>query len=257
MFDKKLCIENIYNLAKEKGLKIGALEEKVGVSVGYLARLSSDSKSSPSVDTLLSFAKELDVSLNDLMYGALSKLTKAEKMMFDFIKKMHQLTEDSILEWEALKFGEEYVKGMSDYPEFNGYTVKDENTTYDYNSKFKDDAEIDREFQIYYKTILKKNKMKIYMIPAWYNPGHEIELYTVKDGELSPICSTRFLANEIRTKLKELYDSVAVNSTFSLETNVKVGIENFINDNETEYEENTKLIWRDEVTDNDADLPFQ
>ena len=53
MFDKKRCIENIYTIAKEKNIKIGDLEEKAGVSKGYLSRINKeDSSSVPGVDLI-------------------------------------------------------------------------------------------------------------------------------------------------------------------------------------------------------------
>ena len=40
MYDKARCLNNIYALAKERGIKIGDLEESAGVSKGYLSRVA-------------------------------------------------------------------------------------------------------------------------------------------------------------------------------------------------------------------------
>ena len=40
MYDKARCLNNIYALAKERGIKIGDLEESAGVSRGYLSRVA-------------------------------------------------------------------------------------------------------------------------------------------------------------------------------------------------------------------------
>lgn len=51
MFDKRLFISNIYQLAKERSVKIGDLEKKAGVSVGYLSRINKeDSNTVPTID---------------------------------------------------------------------------------------------------------------------------------------------------------------------------------------------------------------
>ena len=64
-FDKSKCLGNIYHLVKERGLKIGDLEDQAGVSIGYLSRLNKDdNKSTPGIEFLLAVAQVLNVSLD-------------------------------------------------------------------------------------------------------------------------------------------------------------------------------------------------
>ena len=41
-YDKQLFVENVYELAKLRGMKIKDLETGCGVSVGYISRLFAD-----------------------------------------------------------------------------------------------------------------------------------------------------------------------------------------------------------------------
>ena len=42
VYDKKVCLKNLGILIDQKKIKIGQLEQAVGVSAGYLSRLSKD-----------------------------------------------------------------------------------------------------------------------------------------------------------------------------------------------------------------------
>ena len=67
-YDKKLFIDNVYFLAKEKDLKIGEIEAACGVSSGYLSRLRQGEKNvAPGADFLLSISAQLSASVDALL----------------------------------------------------------------------------------------------------------------------------------------------------------------------------------------------
>ena len=94
-FDKNRCLENIYSLAKEKGVKIGELESGSGVSVGYLSRLGKeDNTSVPSVETMDKMAEILDVTVDYLLRAEEEGLPMRERTAFRFADKLIKDTLD-------------------------------------------------------------------------------------------------------------------------------------------------------------------
>ena len=60
-FEKGKLMANINDLIKERGRKIGELEDAVGVSRGYLSRMSkAENESMPGVDLIYRLADELE-----------------------------------------------------------------------------------------------------------------------------------------------------------------------------------------------------
>lgn len=100
-FDKKRCLDNIYFLAKQKGKKIGELEELAGVSTGYLSRANKeDSTSKLTIDLIVAIAQALAVSVDKLVSYDLSGLSPNERRIIDFIEKLKRDTEDGAVDWE-------------------------------------------------------------------------------------------------------------------------------------------------------------
>ena len=86
MFEKAVCIDNIYALAKDKGLKIGDMEEKAGASKGYLSRLNKEGNTAvPPIDFLNSIADQLGVSLDFLVNYKKDQLTEGEDFLLKFL----------------------------------------------------------------------------------------------------------------------------------------------------------------------------
>lgn len=100
-FDKSKCLGNIYYLVKERGLKIGDVEEQAGVSIGYLSRLNKeDNKSTPGIDFLMSVAQILNVSLEGLLTCDYSSLTPDERKIIDFITKLIDDSQSYSISWK-------------------------------------------------------------------------------------------------------------------------------------------------------------
>jgi len=100
-FDKKRCLDNIYFLAKQKGKKIGELEELAGVSTGYLSRANKeDNTSKLTIDLIAIIAQVLEVSIDKLVYYDLASISANERKVIDFIEKLGQDTEQGSIDWE-------------------------------------------------------------------------------------------------------------------------------------------------------------
>ena len=94
--DRDLCINNLYILAKKKGLRICDLETSCGVSVGYLARLRKDKNNSlPGADFLVRAASLLETSVDSLLFFDYHLATDTEIYLHLFVSR---LTLDSLSE---------------------------------------------------------------------------------------------------------------------------------------------------------------
>lgn len=100
-FDKKICLANIYYLAKEKNIKIGDLETAAGVSVGYLSRINKeDNETNPSIDFISKVAESLNTGIDTLINVDLSGLTPTERYLISFMEKLKRDTSADKLDWE-------------------------------------------------------------------------------------------------------------------------------------------------------------
>ena len=94
MFDKRVCMDNIYAIAKDKSIKIGDLEKKAGLSTGYLSKLSKEGNTAiPGIETLSTIADALSVSMDYLVSVNYRELNKDEKYVSSFIEKLIKGTE--------------------------------------------------------------------------------------------------------------------------------------------------------------------
>lgn len=100
-FDKKICLANIYYLAKEKNIKIGDLEAAAGVSVGYLSRINKDdNETNPGIDFISRVAELLNTGIDTLVNVDLSGLTPTERYLISFMEKLKRDTSADKLDWE-------------------------------------------------------------------------------------------------------------------------------------------------------------
>ena len=98
---KELFLRNIYTLAKEKGVRIGDLETRCGVSVGYLARFRQDKKQDlPGMEFVIRAAAVLDTSLDFLLFFDYALASENEKYLARFIGRLSADTAVDRLLWQ-------------------------------------------------------------------------------------------------------------------------------------------------------------
>ncbi len=101
MSNDKRLIENIYELAKSKNIKINDLEKQANVTEGYLARLKSiDKYVSPSVDTVLAIAEKLNTTVEYLVKHDPNSTGKDDDFAIEIINKLIEKTTSSNLKWD-------------------------------------------------------------------------------------------------------------------------------------------------------------
>lgn len=102
--DNSICINNIYALSKQQGIKIGDLEESVELSKGYFARLKREGESFPAAEKLFAIAEKLHVSMDSLMHEEISRMAPDEIVAFQFLEKLYDDSENHNITWTQHKF---------------------------------------------------------------------------------------------------------------------------------------------------------
>ena len=261
MFDKKLCMDNIYAVAKDKGIKIGDLERKAGLSAGYLSKLSKEGNTAvPAIDSLLVIAQTLGISIDALVSVEHKKLNKNEKYLEAFINKLIRGTESGVITWEIE--GGFYLNSNAtgenfEHPLFlpipsatpdpvTGDLVDYVANVYQsrflrFSSRISFDTcyhcELDESGNILYMMKIfpdDKNYPERDIEEILREPGvghEEIELYIVDhDNKVKTLCSTYAVGKEMRKIIEKLYSKVSEFGTFlSLPSDTKSIIDDFMN----------------------------
>ena len=100
-FDKTILLSNIYYLLKQNDLRVGELEQILGISTGYISRIAkpgSDKKLS--IDVVWKIAQIFGVSLRDLLETDLQIPNSNANMVAKFLIKLRQQTERNEIHWE-------------------------------------------------------------------------------------------------------------------------------------------------------------
>lgn len=247
MFDKKLCIENIYALAKEKGLKIGDIEEKAGVSKGYLSRINKeDSTSIPTIDLLASIADQLGVGIDFLVNFPRGVLSPNEEFVYQFIDKLMRGTVAGKLDWIV------ETSGLLD-ADTNAPVV---NPLVHVTKNYSDDADVWYDTHTYtsgiysdgsvsvignsYHAALPSSRITVFLNSVQYYVPVEgeryssvkqvdvIEMYLVTDG-VKPLCSTFYVCDQLKKAINNLYTAVSsAPSRIGLEDGTKSWMKSFM-----------------------------
>lgn len=109
-FDKQRLMDNIYALIQDRGIKIGELENEIGVSTGYISRLNKNSESAVSIEMVWKIAKFFGVSVDMLVEGDMSKARNNLQFMGRFINALKEKTDTNRLEWSSI-----YIEDIDHY----------------------------------------------------------------------------------------------------------------------------------------------
>lgn len=227
MFDKTRCIATIYALAKEKGIKIGDLEEAGGVSKGYLSRINKeDSTSSPSIELLDSISRQLGVGIDFLVNYSTETLSPNEQFVMQFIDKLMRMTVAGKVEWlvetSTILNAEDDTVVANPLVSLTKNFSDDANVWYDchvYRSAIYEDGGVDVSGACYHAAITGGATVYLnsvtYSIPkeggrfsSWDYEKGVIEVYLIRDG-VQPICSTFYVADELKKAVRDLYSAAA------------------------------------------------
>ena len=255
-FDKSKCLGNIYHLVKERGLKIGDLEDQAGVSIGYLSRLNKeDNKSTPGIEFLLAVAQVLNVSLEGLLMCDYAELSHDERKSMDFLTKLLTDTQASEILWrknsrselfnlEHDDFGDVYAT----HPLMEPFDDESEpELTTRFVSKYHPDwcAWITECFETYISDDVRLFLVATDFIAFQSEQVKGYELYMQVRGKVVPICytveneETPFypLLNSLITSAKESASHVHLDEDARSAIDSYLGIDQFefFNDNDVPF----------------------
>ncbi len=238
-FDKLICIENIYYLAKLKGIRIGELEKKAGVSAGYLSRINrDDNTASPSIECLTAIASELDVTLDFLLGVVLGQLTPTDRYVLKFINKLTERTVNGDIDWEHYSPTQLYSKIVV---EDKSYTIKVPLLSVEY-SEFINGPELRyipysgnplpiENVEYFCRSAINYSSY-IYLVAL---NGDNKELYYdlqfVGNGEAEPLCSSLTTQPIISQEITNLYKTIiSASNRLHIKPSVQRILDNFMNE---------------------------
>lgn len=131
VFDKKILLENISYLLKEKEMKIGELEAAAKVSTGYISRITKEENSKPGIDFIMNVAEVLNIGMDTLLKVDLSAQTPTERYLISFFDKLIADTTADKLDWGVEKAGtlnrlDTDINGNVSHPLFEYETFMEE-----------------------------------------------------------------------------------------------------------------------------------
>lgn len=101
-FSKQKLMDNIYALIQESGIKIGELENELGVSTGYISRLNKNPDSTINIELAWKIAKYFGVSVDVLVEGDMTKARDNLRYMGRFLDQLRAKTDANELEWDSI-----------------------------------------------------------------------------------------------------------------------------------------------------------
>lgn len=238
-FNKQQCIDNIYTMAKATGKKIGDLEEKAGVSRGYLSRISKPDAASPSIETLTAVATELGVSVDYLLFYDSTAYSKSEKVMLEFLDSLLQKSISKDVEWATDSVEgfckESYQEFKSEHPLFDVCVDTDDYGRRFYSLEFCsrfDSRNTAISSNCFHTNIDHYNRVYL-MVVHHTTPEkkqlEEVEMYICDRKTVTPLCCTYLIRDEIAKKVHSLVGTIrAVNSNISIDDDTRYILEKFI-----------------------------
>lgn len=195
-----IFFNNLEFWRKNTTKKMGELEEKLGVSKGYFARLGKESGNFPSIDVLSRLADQMGITIDSLLGVEMSTLGSRSSLLHDFIKKLKNDTANGVLKWEE----DNYVINLDEDVVLVG--DDDPNSPYEaYMSANPVHACYEQGKTVYlYAIRLKSKEEKEKKKKKMY--GYQLSLFQNDDSktERTMICRTDMVLEVIAKEINEL-----------------------------------------------------
>lgn len=226
----QICINNIYHLAKEKGIKMGDLERDAKVSAGYFSRVSKkDGIVFPQIETLVRIAEILNVSIDALLKIDFSSVPPELEDLFSFIDKLiTEVDENKHLKWEKLPLESITTKNLPGRLNRIVFSQKTREINSSNNTCFPN-IEVMYDAIITYTSLFDKtsyrliddifyyylNKDTTVYLFSYYNENKAkrgIDIVFESNDSLVPVASANESTPNLYYKFKELFTSAYVSS---------------------------------------------
>ncbi len=115
-FSRQQFVKNINNQIQQKNMKVGEVEQAIGISTGYISRLSKPGNESiPATDVTWKLARHFGVSTDALISGDFSIGEDNLSVLKRFVAKLNVQTLEGALDWRPIstKYVNEALKGQS------------------------------------------------------------------------------------------------------------------------------------------------
>lgn len=96
---KEKLIENIRELLKMRGIKIGDLEQRIGVSPGYFSRILKEGRDIP-IEHIVTVAEMLQVSIDNLLFGDFLPRYNRIKKVCEYLDKLIVESMNGKIKWK-------------------------------------------------------------------------------------------------------------------------------------------------------------
>lgn len=101
-FDNHYLISNITFLAKKNNLRIGEIENMLGLSAGYISRTAKENSAKKlSIDVVWKIARLFEVDIKYLLETDLQIPDSNSDLAVKFLEKAYQDTESGLIEWQC------------------------------------------------------------------------------------------------------------------------------------------------------------
>lgn len=185
-FSRQRLAENIMMLMQQKKLKIGEVEQQIGISTGYLSKmLKKETDAAPSTDIIWKLSKVLGVSTDMLIEGDFSQATDNLQYMRNFLCRLQSLTDSNELEWDRISIHDINDALRSKYPRLPIIKTMDTATNAVAKTSYYHGNEVSA-------SIHGKNKILsvgVDVEPAWVtNTAFKTSLDTETDIYIFPMC---------------------------------------------------------------------
>ena len=185
-FSRQKLAENIMALIQQKKLRIGEVEQQIGISTGYLMKmLKKETDSAPSTDIIWRLSKVLGVSTDMLIEGDFSKATDNLQYMRKFLYRLQSLTDTNELEWDRISISDVNEALRSESPSLPIIVTMDKATNAEAKTTYYQGNEVSA-------SIHGKNKIHSVGVdaePAWVtNSGFMTNLGNGTDVYIFPMC---------------------------------------------------------------------
>lgn len=223
-FDRMRLMNNINTLIKDKNIKIGELENSIGISTGYLSKMSkAENESMPGIDLIWKLAQKLGTSIDMLVGGDFERSNDNLFQLIRLLDKMKKDTEMHNIEWKRIpkefykkvKSGEERhplfvpdFMGTTKVVQFSYYSEITNNRARVFTDCFEGD--MPGFGKIYIMNLIRDAKEEgtapytdVVMEQAEQEHGHGME-----GGRLIPICSTLGKGQRLEPYINELINCI-------------------------------------------------
>lgn len=185
-FSRQKLAENITTLMQQKKLKIGEVEQQIGISTGYLSKmLKKETDAAPSTDIIWKLSKVLGVSTDMLIEGDFSKATDNLQYMRKFLYRLQSLTDTNELEWDRISISDVNEALRSESPGLPIIVTMDTASNAEAKTTYYQGNEVSA-------SIHGKNKIHSVGVdaePAWVtNSGFTTSLGNGTDVYIFPMC---------------------------------------------------------------------